>query len=110
MQDACKIASWTKSTTAYEPEGSYGAYGSEIACGFNANPSREAAGPDATLTEAVIRLPIGTAIDETSRIQLTKRLGIALSPVQYFAVVGAPRIGHSCLTVNVKRVVGNTTL
>lgn len=94
--------------TGPEPTVTYAYTGSAIACGFNADPSREGNGdaPQVTQAEAVLRLPLTAAVTQDSRIALTHRNGAALSGTEYYAVIGAPRRGPTAYVCEIRRLTG----
>lgn len=78
--------------------------GTPTACGFMA--TRDEEGNEAgkvPLRDARLRLPIGTTITAKDQFTLTKRHGIAITPVTY-AVVGTPKQGPSGLVVDLELV------
>jgi len=106
MGDACKIGVLTETVSGGHVSETY-AYGSEIACGFDMAPRGESSdGAQAGVTPAVVRLPIGTAISSTSRVQITKRNGAAITP-EYYSVEGDPDRGPTAIRANLVRVVGS---
>lgn len=91
MRDTCKIGVYTTPAGSPDPDGSY-AYGSEIRCRFAWTNTREAgSGDNVVKTEAEIRIPKGTTVVHSSRIELTKRDLVALSPSLFFEIAGEPR-------------------
>ena len=110
MRDECTIGTRSISGTGPSRPASY-AYGSAIACGFDASKSKEVAdGSQATLTDAVIRIPLTTVVTGVDRVQVTKRDLTALASPEFYAILGEPRRGISALVLNCKRIVGNSTL
>ena len=83
----------------------------ETACGLNDNKSRQVAdGSDATITEAVIRLPLASVVNSSSRIQVVGRFGATLATPLFYEIVGNPRIGVSSITCNCNRITGESRL
>lgn len=107
MGDECKIGTLSETVSGGHVSESY-TYGSAIACGFDASGNGEASdGSQAGITTAALRLPIDTVVSSASRVQVTKRNGATLASAEYFSVVGDPRRGPTCLTVDLVRVHGN---
>jgi len=104
FRDKCKIGSSTLSS-GYDPDARTWAWGTEIACGFDAGKSMEVSdGSAATLTDAVCRIGLTNTITGHNRIQVTERNGADVT--EYYAVIGEPRRGLSCWVLNLKRLVG----
>lgn len=78
-------------------------------CGFEPGGRREtedgAQTPDYTAT---LRLPVGTDVAGTSRVELTARHGTAISPTQIYSVEGPPAIGPSAIVLSLKLVTGES--
>lgn len=109
MHDTCKIGSPSGADRGEPTKISYN-YGSAVACGFNSGTQSESSGgSEATLTPAIIRLPIGTILSSSSRLQITHRQGEVLSVPEIFAVIGEARRGMTALVTQVRMVVGNAT-
>lgn len=107
MMDTCVILTWVegaideygKPAEVYEP--------SELPtiCGFDATARKEVMdGAQVAITDAQMRLPIGTAISHLDRVQVTHRNGVAIT-AQTFALIGMPRRGTSGLLLNLRSVV-----
>lgn len=106
FRDKCKIGTSTLSAGT-DPDARTWAWGSEIACGFDAAKSREVSdGTGATLTDAVCRLGLANTIAGHNRIQVTERNGADVA--EYYAIIGEPRRGLSCWVLNLKRLTGNS--
>lgn len=107
MMDTCRLL-----TFGTGPVDEYGVTrplyteGGDLACGFYFGSGRraEATGSQVPLSDAVLRLPLGTAIKQTDRVRLIARFGIALTIPENFEVVGQPMQGPSGLTVRINRV------
>ena len=85
--------------------------GSAIACGVTLGMSKEILhNGQPTMTDGVIRIPIGTSVTGVQRVRVTKRHGETLSPAEDYAVIGSPRRGAVGLQLAVQRVVGNSSL
>jgi len=107
MQDACKIGTYTASEdSAGGPTATY-PLGSEIACGVNTNSGRQGRFQDSDgvylLSEAIIRLPLGTVIGFADHITVTKRFGVACTNTEYY-LMGVPAIGATCVTASCRAV------
>ncbi|KKN03653.1 hypothetical protein LCGC14_1105570 [marine sediment metagenome] len=89
MKDRCKIG--TEGTpVSPNPVGAV-SYGSEIRCRFYRVRTREVQiGADVAISDVVIEVPKGTTVTSSSTIQVTQRNRAALSPVEFYAVVGEP--------------------
>ena len=109
FSDECQIGTDTGTSTTEDPDAPSWSYATAIACGFDASVSTEVVElGQATMTDATIRVPLGTSVTGASRVRLTKRYGASLSPVEDYEVLGAPRRGVSCLVLHCKLTVGNT--
>jgi len=106
MMDTCVIQAWSG-----EEADDYGQLvetwtdGSPVACGFNPRGGREVPGPSSEplLTDATVRLPLGTAVDRRDRVTVTHRFGAALAVPLVFDVVQEPRRGPSGLQLDLRR-------
>lgn len=106
MGDTCQIGTLTETTTNGYTSEAY-SYGSALTCGFDASEDGEATdGTQTGITSAKIRLPLATTVANTSRIRITHRNGAALATAQDYSVIGDPRRGPTCLTLDVQRVHG----
>jgi len=110
FRDACKIGKATL-TDAHDPTAMTWVYGEEIACGFKASPPKETQdGAEVTITDAVIRVPIGTEVSAQDRIKITTRNLSALATEEVYAVVGEPVTGMVALICQAKRLTGESVL
>lgn len=76
-----------------------------LSCGFDPSKSKEVMdGTQVVLTDAVLRLPIGTEISNLDRIKITHRHGEALTNAPVYAIVGEPLRGPSGLVLNLRLV------
>jgi len=105
MQDSCQVGTYEFDVDlGGGPTAEY-VYGNEIPCGVNTQLGTRALNRyydsegTYSLAEAVIRLPLGTAIGFADRIRVTKRLGTACANVDY-DLMGTPSIGTTCITCN----------
>jgi hypothetical protein len=77
----------------------------DVRCGFNATAQRETMdGSQVAITDAVLRLPLGTVLSHLDHVKITKQQGETLTPAPEFAVIGEPRQGATALVVNLRRV------
>lgn len=75
-------------------------------CGFDAAARKEVMdGAQAAITDAQMRLPIGTVISNLDRVQVTHRHGVELSDQPVFGLLGIPRRGTSGLLLNLRSIV-----
>lgn len=110
FRDKCKVGVATFSDV-HDPTSLAWSYGAELSCGFDASQSDETVdGAEATITDAVIRVPVGTSVNADDRIKITVRNFATLGTPEIYAVVGAPRLGMTALLCNVKRVTGESFL
>lgn len=106
MGDTCQVGVLTETTTGAHTSESY-SYGSGVACGFDASEDGEAVdGSQTGITSASLRIGIGVAITNTTRIRVTHRNGTALATSEDYAVIGDPRRGPTCQTLKLQRVHG----
>ena len=77
--------------------------GSAISCGFEptGGTERKAAGGTAVITDATVRLPIGTTVTAKDRVKITKRHGTSITAL-VFGVAGEPQRGPSGLVVELR--------
>ena len=106
MMDTCVIVIWSQGAadTYGKPKNVY-TPGDQLACGFNATARREVMdGAQVAITDAQMRLPIGTEIGHLDQVQVTHRHGVRLSTPLTFAILGEPRRGASGLLLNLRSV------
>lgn len=104
MLDTCTIDTQAAGT-GKNPTGGAFTSSDAISCGFNASASDEVFdGSQQTITDAKIRLPADTVASSKNQITITKRFGVAISPVQHFAILGEPKLTPSELVCNCRRV------
>ena len=105
MMDACTIDAYsTGAADAYGNPSDSWASGSEMDCGFEQAKPREIMGTTRVPEwDARLRLPIETSVDPRDRITVTKRHGVAVTPVTY-EILGSPRRGPSGLVVDLVRI------
>jgi hypothetical protein len=107
MMDTCVVLTFAEGVTNEygKPKPGYQA-GSAIECGFNATARKEVMdGAQVAITDAQLRLPIGTTITNLDRLRITHRHGVALTTPLTFAIIGEPRRGSSGLLLNLRSVV-----
>ena len=108
MQDSCKVGTLaTTQDSGGGPIETY-TYGSEIACGVNTHLGRAARrfyDSDGTylVADIEVRLPLVTAIAFTDRVRVTKRMGTAVTNVDY-ELMGVPEVGVSCIVIHGRAV------
>jgi phage-related minor tail protein len=108
MQDACQIGVYTSGVdSAGGPTSTY-TLGSEIACGVDTASRSQGRFYDSDGTyyyaDAVIRLPLGTVITFADHVTVTKRMGVAVTNVEY-SLMRVPAVGVSCITCMCRQVV-----
>jgi len=110
MRDTCQIG--TRSTpTGNDPGAVTWTYATAIPCGLSVMTRGETVdGAQATLTDAVLRLPWGTAITSSNRVKLSTQAGVTLSPAPVYAVQGEPYQHVSNVQVRLARVTGESVL
>jgi hypothetical protein len=109
FRDKCKIGVRAASTTT-DPSDVTFTYGSEIACGLHVTTRGEVTGDgsQATITNALLRLPWGTSINVSDRIWITEQGDTDVSI--YYAVDGAPYQSLINTVVRLKRITGSSDL
>lgn len=110
MRDTCKIGVRSASTTD-DPNTVTYSYGSTIACGLDVSTKGEITddGSQATLTDALLRLPWGTTITSSDRVQIVTQAGETLTD-SYYAVDGEPYQCLINLRVRLKKLTGASVL
>jgi head-tail adaptor len=107
MSDTCQVGVRSLSPDAFGELIETYTYGSSIRCGVGPAPPSETLNPDATIVrdDRKIRLPSGTAIDATSRVRVTHRLGGLLATPEVYDVQGTPFEGPSGVEATCRRTV-----
>lgn len=108
--DACEIGTVAAHTwgSADTTAGTV-TFGDAMACGFNpANRGETKDGSQAPDLDATLRLPIGTVVDNVSRVRITERNGEAIT-AELYSVEGLPQRGPTALVLGLKRITGNST-
>jgi hypothetical protein len=77
----------------------------ETICGYNGTAHKKVwDGTQVAITDATLRLPIGTSLTHLDQIQITERLGTALATPPMYSILGEPRQGASGLLVYLRSV------
>lgn len=105
MMDICTIGAYHAVPDGYGiPTATYQA-GAAVICGLNENVRQEVQSRGEVVTiDAVLRLPVGTAIDSRDRITITHRFGSELTVKPVYNIIGSPRTGASGLLLNLALV------
>jgi hypothetical protein len=105
MQDTCRIGAYTAVDDAYNlPSVTY-VYGDEVICGLDLlRPNEQHASGEVPVIDAVLRLPIGTEIDERDRIRIEQRYNEALDVAQVFEIEGPVDRGPSGIRLDLRLV------
>lgn len=106
MMDRCTILAYHDGTPgAYgKPRQEY-IPGANVACGYDATARKEVMdGAQTAITDARLRLPLGTAISHLDRLRITHRLGVLLDTQPVYEIIGEPRQGPSGLLLNLRSV------
>ena len=74
-------------------------------CGFDPGAGKEVMdGAQVVVTDARLRLSLGTAVDPRDRIRITHRFGEALATPPTFEILGEPERGPSGMVLNLRLV------
>ena len=105
MMDICTIGAYRAVPDGYGiPTPTYTA-GSPTICGLNENVRQEVQSRgEVVMVDAVLRLPIGTAVDSRDRITITHRFGGEWTVKPVYNIIGNPRRGASGLLLNLALV------
>lgn len=105
MMDTCTIDRWSASDNAYNLPSPTWTSSAALACGYEVIEPQELmrSTTDAPAFDARLRLPISTTIDPKDRITITKRHGVAITPIVH-EVVGDPERGPSGLVLKLRKV------
>lgn len=103
MQDTCIILQYAAGSGDYGYGQPTYTTGATVACGLNHKAREVMQDTQVVLTDAVLRLPIDTAVDNLDRVKVTKRYGMAITPETY-EILGQPDRGPSGLVLNLRRV------
>lgn len=109
MFDACQVGTVTDTQDAIGDEvAGVPSYGTEVACGIEmlSGGSRtewRSGALTIVSADARLRLPHGTAVTVTSVVKVTKRQGVAITPIVY-EVTGEPAIGATGIVCYLRKV------
>ena len=105
MMDTCTIGVYHAVPDGYGiPTPTYTA-GNPTICGLNENVRQEVQSRgEVVMVDAVLRLPVGTAVDSRDRITITHRFGTQLVTQPVYNIIGTPRTGASGLLLNLELV------
>jgi len=105
MQDTCRIGAYTSADDGYNlPTPTY-VYGDEVVCGLDLMRSQEQhASGEVPVIDAILRLPIGTVIDERDRIRIEQRYNEEITVPQVFEIEGPVDRGPSGLRLDLRLV------
>jgi len=105
MQDVCRVGAYTATDDAYNlPSVTY-TYGDEVTCGLDLLRSDEQhASGEVPVITGILRLPIGTVIDERDRIRVEQRYNEELTTPQVFEIEGPVDRGPSGIRLDVRIV------
>ena len=106
MMDTCSIGVYHSVPDAYGiPTPTYQAADGSVICGLNENVRQEVQSRgEVVMVDAVLRLPVGTAVDSRDRITITHRFGVELTVKPVYNIIGSPRTGASGLLLNLALV------
>lgn len=105
MQDRCQVLAYTVGApNAYGHSAITYPAGSSIACGWKPVTNEFMQDTQVPAWDGRLRLPIYTVVANHDRIRLTHRFGVALSPVQDYAIIGNPERGPSGLVLKLKSI------
>ncbi len=109
MLDKCQLGTPTLEGSG-DPTAVTWTWSNDVECGFDASASREVAdGSQASMTDAVLRLPLNVTVRSDMRVRMTYRSGLPVLP-EYYAVLGEPRRGLSAQQVYLRRLTGESVL
>jgi hypothetical protein len=98
MQDSCIVGLRSVTFDSLGDEIETWSGGAEIFCGIDLNTSNKVYGDlfNETKFDGIFRLPVGTTVEDDSKITVTKRFGVTCSGIGY--KVNTPVIsGASCI-------------
>lgn len=101
MLDTCLIWAYTSLPDGYGLAQPIYRHGEPVVCGYNegGRPEVQAVG-HVPSSSATLRLPVGTVIQTTDRVQITHRNGEELTLKPMYEVGGLARLGASGLQVS----------
>lgn len=110
LQDSCYLQALTATPDGYgDPVRSWANTGSEIPCGLEMratlSSNSELRETDKTVvsTEAILRLPVGTVVTETQRVNVTKRHGESITAI-VFNIISPIQRGPSGIILFLQKV------
>lgn len=105
MMDMCTIDAWSAGANAYNLPSPTWTSGAEVACGYEVIQPDEQMRTmtDAPAFDARLRLAAFTVVDAKDRITITKRHGVAITPLVH-EVVGDAERGPSGLVLRLRKV------
>ena len=105
MQDTCRIGAYTSTDNAYNlPSVTY-VYGVEVVCGLDLmRPNEQHSSGEVAVIDAILRLPIGTTIDERDRVRVEQRYNEALTTPLVFEIEGPVDRGPSGIRLDLRLV------
>ena len=107
LQDECYIQALTETANTYgEVVNSWADSGSAIACGLDMSAGSEVRGINKTVVQydAVLRLPITSAVAETQRIRVTKRYAESLTTPIVYDIISPIQRGPSGIRILLNKV------
>jgi hypothetical protein len=107
MMDLCEILEYQEGLPSDlgKPVKSWIPRADPVACGYNGQARREVMeGGQVTVTDAVMRLPMGTTLERRDRVRLTHRFGAKLDTTLEYEILGEARQGASGLVLNLRSV------
>ena len=110
MRDTCKIGTMS-ATTDNDPGNVTWTYGDAMNCGLKVTTKGEIDdGSQATVTDAVLRLPWGTSVSTANRIKMITQAETTLSPSPVYAVDGDSFEHIANVSVRLTRLTGSSVL
>lgn len=109
LLDSCRVLTYTTGAAdAYGASAITYTAGSVIACGYEPTASREVQRENQVIvTDATLRLPIGTTVTTSDRILVTAKLGEALAAQPTYEIVGFVQ-GPTAIVLDLKLVTDGT--
>jgi hypothetical protein len=107
MWDTCQVLEYNGMVTDDygQPSPDYFLRWPVIVCGYDGSAHVEVMQEtQVVLTDAVVRLPIDTVLDNRDRITITKRHGVALAAMPTYEIIGEPARGPSALVLGLRLV------
>lgn len=106
MQDMCVRMEYAQgSQDAHGKPAETWTEGDSLSCGFDPAAKEEAMeGTEVVMTDAVMRLPLDTTLDNRDRLKVTHRFGEELDTAETFEIIGEAERGPSGLVLNLRKV------